>query len=215
MTIDKSMKDMQLLSEELDLDLIEINKLSNDIDFIEINIERWMIFSEKLEKFIEIIELIEKTIPQFRDEQYSFFRGLFWSNIISTYEGYIHEILPLILISNDESEKQHEVRLKKFTSKVMYHPYHNANTLQTEFELSNLTFCKKRADEIIKIRNAYTHNNGLDNNGSLIEISLDDLNQLINEILTIINMYHLAISTKSDEQLQNILGFSFSAEFDK
>lgn len=226
--LDELMKKFEKFEEEMESAHQGLDKLFNLHDF---TLELY----EKLDECMGNLKQLEKIIPNISDSDV-FLLGCFYCNICSALEGFTHEFVSILIkneVDIDEdslvSSANNNLGKKRkllnnineiieiYKNKTINNPFEIAELCNSLFHLNinyNEAKFKKNCNDIIRVRNSFTHNNGY-NNGVYINLSKSDVRNLLSFVEQFINIVTKKIIDKFDQQLSDVLdrhGFSTEQE---
>lgn len=217
--------------DELDALIQEVEKFEEEMERHNQGLDKlFNLLDLALELYDEIgeckknLEQLEKVVPYISDSD-SFLLGCLHCNICSALEGFIHRFISSLIKNEADINEKNLVcsvnndlgRKKKLLNDInkIIDEYKN-RTINNPFEIArlcNLLFnlnikydeskLKKYSDEIIRVRNAFTHNNGY-YNGTYMNINKKDVENLLSFIITFVNLINNNVLGKFDRQLSDV-----------
>lgn len=194
--------------DELEKDSKEIDKinaeLENHFEWLEI-ITGLNEISRKFVSNMDSLSSIHESISDTID--HSFLIGTLWSGVISSYEGFVHNLFDLLLSNRIHAQEAiykapsldkgllDQIRLNKnksisveelrslFRKATLNNPNKGAALANHLFKTNIPEIDEKEMLSALEIRNAYTHNNGG------IEVSLPSLELFHNKIDTVVSSH--------------------------
>lgn len=183
-------KELELAIKEFEKKAEEFDEIRNNIDKLTLWAPLLEDLYQILEVFIKNMESLELSFNFIEDDNDTayFLSGVVWCGIISAYEGFIHDLLHAILQKDDffDSAKgnfsklndnlkyrllnknkwdsfDREILEKGLRDATLSNPTVAAILMEVLFDLPMPKINKSRFKSILKIRNAYAHNNGFKN----------------------------------------------------
>lgn len=178
-------KDLDRLIEELEKDNAEIDKLTSELDrhfdWLDVLSELEGI-SNKFVSNMSSLSSIYKSISSSVDN--NFLIGTLWCGVISAYEGFVHDLFDLLLSKKTHSQEaikkmqnldknlKHQIKLKRdespsidelrslFKKATLNNPNKGADLANHLFNTNIPKIDKSEIENVLRIRNAYAHNNG-------------------------------------------------------
>lgn len=204
--IDKYFKDIDDITSEVE----------NCFEWIDIMTDLNMI-SGKFKSNMDSLSSIHESISDAIDN--SFLIGTLWSGVISSYEGFVHGFFDLLLSNrihaqeaikkasslNEEHSKYIRLNTSKsisieklrslFSKTTLNNPNKGAALANHLFKINIPEIDEKEMLDALKIRNAYTHNNGG------IEVSMTSLKLFHDKIDTVVSGFINEMTNQGNDRI--------------
>lgn len=182
---------------------------------------------EKTNECIKNLGQLERVVISIEDEnENDFLLGCLYCNICSALEGFIHAFI-VELIQNEKNIDEEKLIdstntilernkkllsnideiIKKFNKMTINNPFEIIKLCNFLFGL-NISYDEKDFSEyggkIVKIRNAYTHNNGYDNDMKYIRLTNNEVREFFSFTCRFINILNKKVENKFEKQLAEV-----------
>jgi hypothetical protein len=207
--------------QEKEIDFL-ITQMDNGFDLIELLLN----LESSVERFNENMNSLNQVIESQKSEfsKNSFLYGILLAGIISAYEGFIHELFDACCNKKDYVNKallninkltlrdSNYLKLKikekiseedfkqKLLQATLYDPIQINRITDILFGLKMPAVDSKLFDNLIKLRNAFTHNNGY-LGGEYVKLNYQDIKNVYIIFNNLINGYVNSILKESDLNL--------------
>lgn len=208
--------------EDLENDAKEIDdlclKLEIHLEWFDIVIELQGV-SEKFISNMNSLSSIYKAISANTDN--SFLIGTLWSGVLSAYEGFVHDLFDLLLskqVHSEEATKKSSTLEKKISSQLrisdnksisaknlraafrkatLNNPINSAKLANHLFNTNIPLIDEDAIEAALKIRNAFTHNNGG------VDVTLSDLEAFHEKIDYVVSKFINEVLSQANNHISN------------
>lgn len=218
--------------DEFDRELEKIEEIEKNLDLLYQQIDTsfdWLSLYQNMppviERFnrnIQSIDFAAKTLTNKNENKEYFLIGTLMGGVISAYEGMVHEFVDLLINSKIFTETEiikkiqsrGIIRIEKgeelnrdsiaalLRNETLNHPNRVGKLLTVVFGFKLKKRDEKQFTQLIKMRNSFTHNNGVSSEGHAYTPSWQDLEALLIKMTDLAADYVHSINTRLDKFLK-------------